>query len=111
MAYILLDYFQKNGLKVLENSLRRLEGRPVSRVNTAPEYRKNVVQRAWFELLLPVRMMGRKHLKWDELYAALRDEALDLRGPHVLIKPSLTARITQLVKRFYGPQADAAAVA
>jgi molecular chaperone DnaK len=106
MAYILLDFFQKQGLKLLESSLRGAEGQPCSLVREDRSYRLNVIQRGWFGLPLPLRMLGRLDLRWDDFYLELRDKVYDLSGETVALQPDLPAKILEQVQRYYGHESS-----
>jgi molecular chaperone DnaK len=97
----LLGYFQKLGQKVVESSLRRVAGKPVSTVTHDVSYWQEVIQPAWFGLALPIRMIGRQKLCWDQLFRALRDEVYDVSGESVVLRPDLTAKVAAMAERFY----------
>jgi molecular chaperone DnaK len=100
----LLDYFQKLGQKAVEASLRRVTGKPVATVTHDVSYWQEVIQPAWFGLALPIRMIGRQKLGWDQLFRALRDEVYDLSGDSVLVRPDLPAKVAAMAQRFYGEE-------
>lgn len=105
MAYILLNYLQKQGLKVVEESLQEAVGKPAHLVTDDRSYRVQVIQRGWNRLPLPIRMLG--HRDWEDFYLALREEVFDLEDGKVRLRPDLCARVMGLAKRMYGPEADA----
>ncbi len=98
----LLGYFQKLGQKAVETSLRRVAGRPLATVTQDVPYWQEVIQPAWLQLSLPIRMLGRQKLRWDQFFLALRDEVYDLSGESVILRPDMPARVAALAQRFYG---------
>jgi molecular chaperone DnaK len=105
VAYIVFDYFQKQGFDLIEHSLRGAEGKLCSVVTDDRKYHQNVIQRGWFGLPMPIRMLGRSFLRWDEFYRTLREQCYDLSGDVVAVRPEMPARVRQFVRTFYGPPA------
>lgn len=59
MPYTLLDFFQKQGQRLVEATLQRVVGKGTSFVTEDAQYRQLVVQPGWETLPLPIRaMMG-----------------------------------------------------
>jgi molecular chaperone DnaK len=110
MAYILLDYFQKQGLKVVEASLKGVVGKAAPFVTDDAHYHQYVIQPGWNALPLPVRLMGRQYLRWDEFYRALRREVFDLSGGVVEVRRDLPDKVASVVQRFFGPAKDGGAI-
>jgi molecular chaperone DnaK len=109
VPYTLLDFFQKQGLRLVEASLQRVVGKGSPFVTEVAQFRQLVVQPTWAMLPLPIRaMMGRNYARWEELYQRLRDEIYDLSNGTVQIRPDATPRVAALLWRFYGPDPGAA---
>ena len=105
MAYLLSDYFKKLGLRVIEGSLQRVVGKPVSYVKDEAAYRMHVIQPGWRALPLGIRLMMKRHVRtWDELYDALLHQVLDLRGPEIALQPDASVRIARLVQSKFGSE-------
>jgi molecular chaperone DnaK len=96
-----LSYFQKLGQKPVESSLRRMSGKPVALVNRDTSYWQEVIQPAWLGLMLPIRMLGRQKLRWDEFLMKLRNEVYDLSGENVVVRPDMSTRVAEFAARFY----------
>ena len=109
MAFSLSEYFDKQGLKIIEDSLKDLVGKPISFVNQEAHYRQHVIQPAWNALPVAIRLlMKRRFEDWDKLYLTLRDEVFDLHGDKVKLNPDASVKIASLVKRSYGRGAELA---
>ena len=112
MVHALSDYLQKQGVKVVEVSLRRVAGKAVAFVQDEAHYRQLVIQPGWEALPPPVRLMLRRQFgRWDAFFLALRDEVYDLRGGTVCLRDGAPVRVAALMKRFFGAEAEAAPTA
>jgi molecular chaperone DnaK len=101
MAFTLSEYFKKQGLEVVESSLRAAAGKPTSYVNDDAQYRQAVIQPGWEALPAAIRMlMKREYKRWTELYFALRDEVYDLHTGKVQFHASMSDRVSSLVRYF-----------
>ena len=82
MPFSLADYFQKQGLRVIQASLKNVEGKPTSYLRDEHHYRMHVIQPAWRALPAAVRLLLKKQTgPWEELFfAELADyvEAVEL---------------------------------
>ncbi len=108
MPFSLADYFQKQGLRVIESALRAVDGKPASYLRDGDHYRMYVVQPAWNALPVGVRMLlKRQTARWEEMLFGLRDEVFDLAGPTVTLRPDGLTRAAVHVRRAF----DAADVA
>jgi molecular chaperone DnaK len=109
MINALRDYLQKQGVKVVEVSLRRVAGKAAPFVQDEAHYRQLVIQPGWEALPPPVRLMLRRQFgRWDAFFLALRDEVYDLRGATVSLRDDAPARVAAQMKRFFGEGAEAA---
>jgi molecular chaperone DnaK len=112
MANALSDYLQKQGVKVVEVSLRRVAGKAAPFVKDDAHYRQLVIQPGWEALPPPVRLMLRRLFgRWDAFFLALRDEVYDLRGGTVSLRDDAPARVAAQMKRFFGEAPGAAPAA
>ncbi len=103
MPYTLLDFFQKQGQRLVEATLQRVVGKGTSFVTEDAQYRQLVVQPGWETLPLPIRaMMGRNFTRWEELFRLLRDEIYDLSNGTVQLRSNSAVRLAALLRRFYG---------
>src|SRR5687768_5009521 len=73
MATALNDYLFRHAPRMIELSLRRVEGKPVSFVSQEDQYRQMVMLPGWGSLPQPIRiLLKRQHAAWEEMYFALR---------------------------------------
>jgi molecular chaperone DnaK len=93
MAANLWDHFQQSANPIIVSALQHLQGRPPSILLDEPGYRKQVIDAAWNEVPLPLRMIGRKRLHWDELFLELRKEVFDIGSGTLRLVPDAPARI------------------
>jgi molecular chaperone DnaK len=107
MANFLADYLQKQGVKVVESALRRVEGKAASFVTEEAQYRQAVILHAWEGLAPQVRKMIRsQYARWDEFCLALRDEVYDLTGGHAAVREGATGRVAALMHSYLGTVGD-----
>jgi hypothetical protein len=110
MVHALSDYLEKQGVKVVEASLRRVVGKAAPFVREEAHFRQSVIQPGWEALPPPVRLMMRRQFpRWDAFYLALRDQVFDLRGGSVGLKADAPARVATLMKRFFGERPEGSA--
>jgi molecular chaperone DnaK len=106
VAFSLFDYFQKQGLRVIEAALKDVVGKAAVYVDQDDHYRQTVIQPAWSHLAPPVRLLLRKsHEHWANLFFEARDRVFNLRSGVVELRPDAAAQLAALLKRFYPPNA------
>src|SRR5258708_16237354 len=106
MPFSLADYFQKQGLRVIETALKAVDAKPSSYLRDEHHYRMQVIQPAWRALPLGVRMLLKREVeRWDQLLLSLRDEVFDLSGSSVELRPNGMARTAALLKAHFGEAA------
>ena len=84
---------QDEGAKVIEASLRSVVGLGADTVADDALFRSRVIDVAWDLLPTPVRLLGRRRLRWDALFFALRATVLDATGGEVRLKADLRGGI------------------
>jgi molecular chaperone DnaK len=103
MPFSLADYFQKQGLRVIEAALKAVDGKPASYLRDDDHYRMYVVQPAWNALPVSIRLLMKRQVAcWEELLFGLRDEVFDLDGKSVAIRPNGFKRVASQVRRAFG---------
>ena len=98
-----LQTLQDQGAALIEKALGSALGRAAGSLRDDALYRQWVIDPAWEMMPLPVRMLGRKRLRWDEMFLALRDEAFDTSGDAVALRADSRAAILRVLRRFLGP--------
>jgi len=63
----LFDLYRQFALKYVLTGLQSVTGRPRTLITDAAQYQQ-VVDGTWNLLPLPVRLMGRAKLRWDEFF-------------------------------------------
>src|SRR4051812_48126825 len=87
VAFSLFDYFQKQGLRVIETALRDVVGKPAVYIDQDDHFRQVVVQPAWSSLPPPVRLLLRKsHDHWVALFFEMRDRVFNLHSGSVELR-------------------------
>ena len=102
MAHRLHRLFDQYARPRLLAALHALAGQPPGILVDEARYRAQVLDAAWRDLPLPLRMLGRKRLHWDELLLALRPQVFDAQGGKVTVRPDAEARLDALVRQHFG---------
>ncbi|MFO0844349.1 MAG: hypothetical protein U0797_18460 [Gemmataceae bacterium] len=98
MAFSLFDYFQKQGLRVIETALKEVVGKAAVYVDQDDHYRQTVIQPAWSNLAPPVRLLLRKsHDHWCALFFEARDRVFNLRGG-IVEQPDASLQLAALLR-------------
>jgi hypothetical protein len=87
MADSLQEMYQLHGLPVISAALKQVEGKSPGVLIDAEQYRRLIINPAWEELPAPLRMLGRKRLRWEELFFNLRTEVFDAGQGRVRLRP------------------------
>ncbi len=98
MASNLLELFRTNG-KIIGKYLPTLVGRPSSVLADDSVYRKKVVDPAWQDLPLPLRMLGRERLNWDQFLEEVKRATYDTSGPKIKFYPDAAERTSAVFKK------------
>ena len=110
MATPLNDYLSRHAPRLIEVSLRRVEGKPASFVTQDDQYRQLVMQPGWESLPQPIRvLLKRQHTGWEEMYFALRERVYDLTKGVVDVRPGVQLSVSTLLRRHMGLVEPAAA--
>ncbi len=95
------DFFKKQGLKIIEDSLRQVVGKPRSYLKDDDHYRQHVVQPGWTALPVTIRLLMKNQFQvWEQLYLALFEEVIDLSGDEIQLSGEAGPRIAELVDRY-----------
>ena len=95
MSSNLLELFRTNG-KIIGNHLPTMVGQPSSSLADAKTFRERVVEPSWNELPLPLRMLGRERLNWDQFLGDIRDAAYDASGAKIAFHADAATRTTEI---------------
>jgi molecular chaperone DnaK len=106
VAFSLFDYFQKQGLRVVETALKGVLGKAAVYVDQDDHYRQADIQPAWSNLAPPIRLLLRKsHDHWSALFFEIRDRVFSLRNGVVELRPDASLQLAALLRQFYPPNA------
>jgi molecular chaperone DnaK len=99
IAHIYRQYL----LPLIVAGMQNVAGKAKNVVVEDDAYRREVVEPTWASLPLPLRMVGRVPLRWDEFLLAARSESFRATSDgKVLVRPDVAARLAALVQRFLG---------
>jgi len=86
MAGTLLEFYQKQGWKLLEAALQLIVGRTSEYAVEEALYRKHVIEAGWNALPEAQRRAGRARLHWDAILLALRREVFEVQDRKLLLR-------------------------
>src|SRR5262245_40590408 len=108
MPFHLGEYFQKQGLRVVEGSLQRVLGKGPTYIHDEAHYRQTVIQPGWEGLPPPIRLMlRRRHDDWVALYLELRDIAFEIKGGTLALRSGAAELIASVLRRYFATEKGA----
>ncbi|MCI0682113.1 MAG: Hsp70 family protein [Gemmataceae bacterium] len=105
------DIYRQYCLKFVLAGLHSVVGKPKNLVTDLAQYQNHVIYPTWNMLPLPIRLMGRPRLRWDEFFTHLRPEVFLAPEGKVALRADASQRLMQLVNRMFGGAGAAAAPA
>jgi hypothetical protein len=100
----LFDLYRQYCLKSILAGLQNLTGQPKALLTNAALYQNSVITPIWSVLPLPIRLMGRANLRWDEFFVQLRGEAFLAPEGRLALRADAPQRLLQLAQRMFGSQ-------
>src|ERR1700675_1658963 len=111
-ALDIVNIYRQYLLALIVAGLQNLAGKPKSAVLDEKAYRREVVEPVWSSLPLPLRMMGRGPLRWDEFMIAARAEVFKAPADgKITIRPDAATRLDNLIQRLLAKPGQAAPTA
>src|SRR5436309_3922860 len=105
----ILELYQQYCLKLIHSALQTHVGQPRSLITDEAKYRAKIIEPTWNFLPLPLRMIGRQKLRWDEFFLALRLEVFLGNDGKLRLREDTPARMESLARRLFGPVGAAVA--
>jgi hypothetical protein len=93
------DEINSKTFEVLSQTASR--GKPY--IEDDEKFKENVIDPLWLLAPLPMRLIGRERLKWDEVLFGTRDTVLLIEGETVQLHPEAGDRIFQSLKSMFVP--------
>jgi molecular chaperone DnaK len=97
----LLDIYRQYCLQHVLTGLQGVVGRPKAAV-TDPAQFQQLVDGTWNLLPLPVRLMGRERLHWEEFFHQLRLEVFTAPEGRIGLRQDATQRLLGIMQRLFG---------
>lgn len=104
----LLDIYRQYCLKFVLAGLQSAVGKPKTVITDLTQYQNHVIYPTWNMLPLPIRLMGRPKLRWDEFFTHLRPEVFLAPEGRVTVRADASQRLMVLVNRMFGGATAAA---
>jgi molecular chaperone DnaK len=93
-------------IKLIGDFLAKIDGQPARLVNDEAAYRAQVIDAAWNSLPKPMRLIGRSHCRWDELFLVLRKEVFRVAEGKLALRPDTRTRLPALAQRLFEAPAN-----
>ena len=107
----LLEIYRQYCLKFILTGLQSVAGKPKTVVTDLTQYQNQLVYPIWNMLPLPIRLMGRPKLRWDEFFTNLRPEIFLAPDGRIALRPDASQRLMLLTNRMFGTAAAPATAA
>jgi molecular chaperone DnaK len=104
----LFDIYRQFCLKFVLAGLQSAVGKPKTVITDVTQYQNLLVDPVWNMLPLPIRLMGRPRLRWDEFFTQLRPEVFLAPEGRIALRSDASQRLMALVQRMFGPGSAAA---
>src|SRR5688572_1484326 len=88
---------QSYGMKVVLDSLEKAVGQSASFLADDEAFRRLIVDPAWEMLPVPLKLIGRERLGWDEMFQQLRRDAFETGGARIGLKSDATMQLLALI--------------
>src|SRR5262245_4892734 len=107
----LFDIYRQFCLKFVLAGLQSAVGKPKTVITDLTQYQNQLVDPIWNMLPLPIRLMGRPKLRWDDFFTQVRPEVFKAPEGRIELRPDASQRLVSLVQRMFGPGPATAAPA
>src|SRR5262245_56440545 len=98
-------------LHTIQVGLQWIVGKPTSSITDLAQFKSQLVDPTWNVLPVPIRLLGRPKVRWDEFFGHLRTEVFIGQEGKIALRPDAGKRMTSLVDRLFGAGVAAAAPA
>ena len=89
----LTEMFARRSQPIILAALREAVGQPPGFLVDEARFRETVIDPAWNQLPIPLRLMGRERLRWDEILLGLRPEVFDIASGKIRLRADAEARV------------------
>ncbi len=104
----LLDIYRLYCLKLIFAGLQGVVGKPKTLIVDLGQYQTHLTEAIWNTLPLPIRLMGRQKLRWDEFFAQMRPEVFLAPDGRLALRADAAQRLLTLAQRMFSEPVSAA---
>jgi len=104
MASIPSDSLCEQCIALIEKTLHAMAGHAAHMVTDDDHFRHSIIDPTWDLMPLPIRLIGRERLGWDELFFRLRSEVLEVRGGTLHLRSNARDLISPMIGRMLTPK-------
>jgi molecular chaperone DnaK len=102
MAMNHAEFYGKYGLKLINAFMQTVVGKPRKVVVDEKLYRQQVIDPSWEALPMPMRMLGRSRLRWEEFLLALRTDIFLAVQDRLALRKDAAERMKAIVAKMFG---------
>ena len=92
--------WSKHGDKVVDgimSSLTKAVSLGAANIADEAKYKTSVIDASWDLMPLPVKLLGRERLQWDQFFAMARSELIVVDGETVTLHPDARTKISDAI--------------
>jgi molecular chaperone DnaK len=102
-----LDVYLSHANRLILQTAQSIAGQPKQIILDMNLYRQKVVEPIWNGLPVPMRLLGRDQLRWEDIMLAMRTELFVAGGDgRIGIRPDAAARLDALTRRLLAATGD-----
>jgi hypothetical protein len=98
------DALLEQCVRLIEKSVHAMAGHAAHTLSDDDLYRRTVIDPAWHMMPLPIRLLGRERLGWDELFFRLRSEVFEVRGSELHLRTDARAKLLPILGKMLAPK-------
>ncbi|HEX3313588.1 MAG TPA: Hsp70 family protein [Gemmataceae bacterium] len=102
-----LDVYLSHANRLILQTAQSIAGQPKQVLLDVNHYRQKVVEPIWNQLPVPMRLLGKDQLRWEDIMLAMRTELFVAGGDgRIGIRPDAGARLDALTRRLLAATGD-----
>ena len=102
-----LDVYLSHANRLILQTAQSIAGQPKQLLLDMNLYRQKVVEPIWNQLPVPMRLLGKDQLRWEDIMLAMRTELFVAGGDgRIGIRPDAAARLDALTRRLLAGTGD-----
>ena len=98
-----LEIYLSHANRLILQAAAGVAGSPKQVILDQNLYRQKIVEPIWYQLPVPLRLLGRDKLRWEDFMLAMRTELFVAQSDgRIAVRPDAAVRLESLAKRLFG---------